>query len=331
MLRVTAVGIAALVACGGPPPAPLGPAGSRWDDGTGQLAAASVKLRVDSAGDDRGEDERARDERYDRRHVGMRGGFGGLGYGGFGYGGVGYGGFGGGFAGIGYGPPPPQPPPYQQAVVVDGGAIEGSVRWKSGGGVPWPEGCAAARVARGGAAVGGAVVYLDGLRAGRIQPYAMALVKTGGIAEVTGCAIVPAVQLAGPVPLTLLVENRDRQPARVHHERPGGATTLELEPGGRAHFALERPGESQLRDGVRAPAWIIAQAHPYYTITGDDGRFVLDEVPPGEHELVIWYPPLATSVGPDGPRWSAPTIERRKLTVGKRALVTVDAALTPPR
>jgi hypothetical protein len=326
---VTPFGIAVLVACGAPPPARLGPAGSRWDDGTGQLASASVKLRVEGSGDD---DPDGRDERYERRRVEVRSGrgYGGMGYGGFGYGGAGYGGY-GAFAGIGYGPPPPQPPTYNQTAVVDAGAVEGHVRWKSGGGVAWPEGCAAARVAHGGAAVGGAVVYLDGVRAGRTIPYAMALVKTGGVAEVTDCAIVPAVQLAGPLPVPLLIENRDRKPARVHHERPGGVTTVELDPGGRASFALERPGASQLRDGVRAPAWVIAQAHPYYTITGDDGRFVLDEVPPGNHELVIWYPPLVSSSGPDGPRWSGPTVERRKLTVGKGALATVDAEITPSR
>lgn len=334
MRRSVLLGLAVAAGCGGPPPAPpLGPAGSRWDDGTGQLAEASVRLRLDGAGDDVPDDETL-DERYDRRHVDVvssRVSYGGLGYGGFGYGGSGYGGHGAGaWVGIGYGPPPPQPPAYNAAVVVDAGAIEGSVRWKVGGGVVWPAGCAAVRVARGGAPAGGAVVYLDGVRAGRSQS-PLVPIKTGGVAQVTDCAIVPAVQLAGPLPVPLVVENGDRQPARLHHERSGGVTTVELEPGGRARFALERAGESQVRDGVRAPAWIVAQAHPYYTITGDDGRFALDEVPPGNHELVIWYPPMVTSLGPDGPRWSPPTVDRRKLVVARRALVTVDASLTPAR
>ena len=74
---------------------------------------------------------------------------------------------------------------------------------------------------------------------------------------------------------------------------------------------------------------MVSQAHPYYVLTGDDGSFALDEVPPGVWELVVWYPPLVTAVGADGPVWSAATVERRRVTVGKRGLATVDVALTP--
>ncbi len=327
MTRVVATGVLAIAlvcGCGAPPAPPLGPAGSRFDDGTGQLATASVRLRRQD-GDD-GDGVRVED-RYDRRHHDDLGGYGGYGYGGAGYGGIG----GYGYGGIGYGPAPPQPPPYAGVTVTDGGAVEGSVRWKSGAGVAWPAGCDATRVARAAAPVAGAIVYLDGIRSGRAVPYAMALVKTGGVAEVTSCAILPATQLAGPLPTQLVVENSDRHPVRLHHERPGGVTTAELDPGGRTQLAIERVGETRLWDGVRAPAWIVAQAHPYYVVTGDDGRFVLDEVPPGTWGLVVWYPPLVLAVGADGPMWSRPTIERRRVTVGKAATVRVDVALAPAR
>jgi hypothetical protein len=46
---------------------------------------------------------------------------------------------------------------------------------------------------------------------------------------------------------------------------------------------------------------------------------------------VVWYPPLVVAVGADGPVWSPATVERRKVTVGKRALATVELALTPAR
>ncbi len=330
VVRIVATSALAAVmawACGAPQAPSMGTAGSRFDDGTGQLAAASVRIQRE------GGDEvvAPSEDRYDRRHHDDPALYGGFGYGGFGYGGFGYGGFGYGGVGIGFGPPPPPPPPYAGVVVVDAGAVEGSVRWKTGGGVPWPAGCDAARVARAGAPVSGAVVYLDGIRTGRMVPYAMALVKTGGVAEVTSCAIVPATQVAGPLPSHLVVENGDAAPARLRHERPGGVTTAELEPGGRTQFAIERVGETRLYDGVRAPAWVVAQAHPYHVVTGEDGRFVLDEVPPGVWGLVIWYPPLVTRVGPDGPVWSPPTIERRRLTVGKSATVRIDVDLMPTR
>lgn len=328
-MRVRAAVVVLLCACGAPPRQRLPPAGDSYDEGTGQLAAASISLRVDGVGDD---DGAVREDRFERRYETYDLG---LGYGGLGYGGLGYGGFGGagygGWGGIGYGPPPPQGPPYQPSIVVQGAAIEGTVRWKAGGGVPWPAGCGAARVARAGVPVGGAVVYLDGVRSGRAVPYASGLIKTGGVLQVTDCAILPAAQVAGPLPSPLIVENADRSPARLHHERPGGVTTIELDAGGRGHLALERAGASQIRDGVRAPAWVIAQAHPYYVVTGDDGRFAIEEIPAGVWELVVWYPPLVTAIGTDGPVWSPPTIERRKITVGKAAVVTADFALTPAR
>ena len=331
-MRVVGASAAAAVlvwACASPKAPALRPAGSAGDDGTGQLAAASVRLR--RAALDEGV---AADDRYERRHEEDPAAFGGFGYGGFGYGGLGGAGYGGvGYGGWGIGPTPSLavPPPYTGVVVVDAGAIEGSVRWRTNGGVPWPAGCDAARVARAGAPVAGAVVYLDGVRAGRMIPFTMATVKTGGVAAVTSCAILPATQVAGPLPSQLVVENGDTRPVRLRHERPGGVTTAELEPGGRALLPIERAGDTRLWDGVRAPAWVVAQAHPYHVVTGDDGRFVFDEVPPGTWTLIVWYPPLVTSVGPDGPVWSAATIERRRVTVGKSSLARETVELSPAK
>jgi len=37
-------------------------------------------------------------------------------------------------------------------------------------------------------------------------------------------------------------------------------------------------------------AYVLVDDHPYYTRTDSDGRFTLDQVPPGKYEVVCWMP-----------------------------------------
>ena len=39
-------------------------------------------------------------------------------------------------------------------------------------------------------------------------------------------------------------------------------------------------------------AWIVVAAHPYYAVTGEDGRYRLDDVPPGTYTLEFWHETL---------------------------------------
>lgn len=318
--------LVALAGCGAPPAQRLGPAGSRLDDGTGQLASASVRLEVGAT------EEGPFGDRYARRRLELEaGGYGGAGYGGYGYGGYGYGGFGYGGLGVGLGPPAPPAPPYHPTGVIDPGTVMGALRWKVDAGVAWPAGCAAARVARVGAPISGAVAYLEGLTAGRAVPYAMSFVRTGGVLVVDDCALVPTVQIVSPLPAQLVIENADQVVARVVGERAGMTSTVELDPGGRQTMSVDRVGALRFEGGARAPAWAIGQAHPYYVVTDPDGRFALDDVPPGTYQLVVWYPPLVMRVDAGGPRWGPATIERRRVTVPRRGVVRLELALAPAR
>ena len=39
-------------------------------------------------------------------------------------------------------------------------------------------------------------------------------------------------------------------------------------------------------------AWIIVRDNPYFAVTGDDGSYVIDGVPPGNHTVVFWHESL---------------------------------------
>lgn len=41
-------------------------------------------------------------------------------------------------------------------------------------------------------------------------------------------------------------------------------------------------------------SWVVVTDHPFYTITDDDGGFMLSNVPPGQYTLVVWHERLGT-------------------------------------
>lgn len=40
--------------------------------------------------------------------------------------------------------------------------------------------------------------------------------------------------------------------------------------------------------------WVVVSAHPYYAITGADGQFSFDNLPPGKYNLHVWHERLGT-------------------------------------
>jgi len=41
-------------------------------------------------------------------------------------------------------------------------------------------------------------------------------------------------------------------------------------------------------------AWVVVAAHPYYAVTGADGQFAFDNLPPGQYKLQVWHERLGT-------------------------------------
>jgi len=42
--------------------------------------------------------------------------------------------------------------------------------------------------------------------------------------------------------------------------------------------------------------YIVVAGHPYHAVTGEDGKFKLTNIPPGDYKLEIWHETLGTSV-----------------------------------
>jgi hypothetical protein len=62
-------------------------------------------------------------------------------------------------------------------------------------------------------------------------------------------------------------------------------------------------------------AWIWEFAHPYFATTGEDGRFVIKDVPPGTYTLVAWQEAAGEKSQP--------------VTVAAGKTVTADVQLEP--
>ena len=41
-------------------------------------------------------------------------------------------------------------------------------------------------------------------------------------------------------------------------------------------------------------SWVVVAAHPYYAVTGADGQFAFDNLPPGQYKLQVWQERLGT-------------------------------------
>jgi plastocyanin len=57
---------------------------------------------------------------------------------------------------------------------------------------------------------------------------------------------------------------------------------------------VEKPGPVQLQCNAHSWMWgyLWATDHPYAVATEEDGNFVLDGIPEGDYELLVWYPYL---------------------------------------
>ena len=191
-MRRWVASIGVLAACGGraQPSSHLAAAGAVADDGTGQLARASVRMSIDSIGVAADDDKPVAITRPASSTTSSA--FGGALYG-------------GGVARVSL-TPVNRTVPYAVASIGGAGAVTGSVTWANSAtahaSLQTACGVVEERDAahRAGADASNVVVYLEGIARGRAVDYIELPVTVGGTMRVAHCALTPTVQVMAPVP-----------------------------------------------------------------------------------------------------------------------------------
>lgn len=151
--------------------------------------------------------------------------------------------------------------------------------------------------------VAGAVVWIEDLRAGKPLPILRRYELT-----TARCAARPMVQaaVAGG-----MLNVRSRDPLTHRTRFLAGARTVdvvaETDAGQVVPTAavLAQPGLIEVRCDLHPAthAWIRVFDHPYFTVTGRDGTFHIDSIPPGTYRVAVWQPSL-------GEREATVTVQR---------------------
>jgi hypothetical protein len=219
---------------------------------------------------------------------------------------------------------------YRQADHLTG-AIEGAVTWRGALPGELTTACGPIEPIAVGAdrSLAGVLVYLQQVSVGRALPNEGRPASVGGLVAKRGCALLPAVQIATPLPAPLLLHG-DAARARLRVTPPAGAPRLyDLEEAGRAGLQLQA-GVTRVEadDGSLAAAWIVAADTPYYAITDARGRFRLDELAAGTYDVTVWHPAvpaLANGALTYGP----PLVVQRAVRVEDAQTSRLDVALGP--
>ncbi len=202
------------------------------------------------------------------------------------------------------------PAAYTEISVTDGGNIRGVVTFE---GTPPPQGTIAVTkdndifgdtvpdetlMVSVGGGIKNAVIFIDVIKEGKPIPDTVAVIGN------KGALFTPHVQVFARQ--EWLLRNEDPVLHNIHPylgvKGAGGLSlyNVALSPGeGGAAKEITRP----LRRGpglhnIRCDShkWMVAWAwvleHPYGIVTGEDGSFVIDDIPPGTYKLKVWHETL---------------------------------------
>jgi len=192
---------------------------------------------------------------------------------------------------------------YEVVPVPDGGTITGVVVFD--GTVPPPqtiavgdgaEACGATqpvqplRVAPGGALADVVVSVADiPSGVGFVQP------ETPLLLDQVECQFVPRVMIV-PVGTAVTVRNSDPLTHNVHTAAFENRPVNRSQPPGGPALSLDfsAPELVHIRCDLHPwmGAWIAVVDHPYNALTGPDGRFAIENIPPGTYRITTWHESL---------------------------------------
>ena len=156
----------------------------------------------------------------------------------------------------------------------------------------------------------GAVVFLEDVKKGKIGTDSTTIIQT------KNCVFLPYVS-ATQVGQTIYFQNWDpiqhklevflaslagaqpllRQNLQPHSENRksdflSADTTGLHRSGPQVQYQINRQGILVLRCRLHdyMEGWSLVLSHPYFSITGKNGEFSLEDVPPGDYNLIVWHP-----------------------------------------
>ena len=138
-----------------------------------------------------------------------------------------------------------------------------------------------------------AVVWIDNPPADRASPV------PGGKVEMDqqGCVFVPrvvVVQAGGTVDFL----NSDRLLHNIHATPKLNVSFNRTQPKSRTiPVTFAKPEIVRINCDLHSwmIAWVVVAAHRYYAVTGADGQFSFDNLPPGRYKLNVWHERLGTT------------------------------------